>query len=101
MNTAQTSAQEKKTLYEQYKKEKKVSVNVPPLYRPYFGNVMPVNINGIMICVPVDGTTVKIPQTFATEVQARMQNINALIDKGNRMAQFSSNLEYSPGELEF
>ena len=36
-----------------YKNEKKVAVQGSPMYRPYFGNNMPIIINGVAIYVPL------------------------------------------------
>lgn len=82
-----------------YRNEEKVSMAVSPLYRPYFGNVMKVSINGISIYMPIDNTTHQIPKTFADEIHSRIQAIDAIMRKQDRMSNISRNLESTPGEL--
>ena len=81
-------------LRKQYAEEPKV-----PMYRPYFGNTMDVNINGIHIIFPVDGSTQTIPQTFADEIARRRMAIDNMLTKQNRMSDVASNVESAPGEL--
>lgn len=83
----------------EYRNEEKVPVAVSPLYRPYFGNVMKVSINGISIYMPIDNTTHKIPKTFADEIYSRIKAIDAIMRKQDRMAKISDNVETTPGEL--
>lgn len=89
----------KKRLAEFYRNEEKVPMMLSPMYRPYFGNVMRVMINGISIFFPVDGTTHQIPKTFADEIASRRKQVDALIVKQNRMADITKNAETNPGEL--
>lgn len=91
---------QKRQLANQYKTEDKVPVMVSPLYQPYFGKVMDVNINGISIFLPIDGTTHLIPRTFADEVFERIFKVDDIIKKQRRMADIKENLESSPGELQ-
>ncbi len=97
LSEAQTA---KKKVYQQYRKEDKVSVYLSPTYKPYFGNVMPVSINGITIYFPVDGTSHEVPKTFADEITAKRVAIDAIINKTGKMADIASNVESTPGELE-
>jgi hypothetical protein len=90
----------KKELLEIYRNEEKVAVHISPMYRPHFGNVLILTINGITIGVPVDGNAYKVPKTFAEHVSARVAKIDAIIKKTNKMADVKSNFESSPGELE-
>lgn len=94
-----TAVRSQETLANRYRNEEKVSVAVSPLYRPYFGNVMKVSINGISIYMPIDNTTHKIPKTFADEIYSRIQNIDAIMRKQDRMSNISHNIESTPGEL--
>ena len=48
-----------------------------PQYAVYFGNVMRVTINGISIAVRVDGSTQKVPQTFADEIHRRRRLVDS------------------------
>lgn len=94
VNAAQARKHE---LSEYYKNEKKVRVTGSPMYRPYFGNNMPIQINGIMVYVPMDGRTYEIPKTFADVFRNRIARIDALIQKQGMMANIIE--ETSPGEI--
>ena len=89
----------RKQLLAVYSKQDKVDVYLSPMYRPYFGNVMRVSINGISIFFKVDGTTQKLPSTFADEVTARRMAVDNLLNRQNKMASIANNYESSPGEL--
>lgn len=89
----------KETLANKYRNEEKVPMAVSPLYRPYFGNVMKVSINGISIYMPIDNTTHYVPRTFADEITSRVKAIDNIMKKQDRMANIASNLESTPGEL--
>ena len=82
-----------------YKNEEKVPVSISPLYKPYFGKVMTVTINGISCAVPVDGKTYNIPKTFAKEVNIRKYRQDKLFEKQRNMSNVQNNFESSPGEL--
>jgi hypothetical protein len=56
-----------KNLVNVYKNEPKVPVRVAPAYAKYFGRVMRVALNGIIIAVKCDGNTVELPESFAAE----------------------------------
>lgn len=99
MNPVVEGQLRKKRLAEHYKNEEKVPIMLSPMYRPYFGNVMRVMINGISIFFPVDGTTHQVPKTFADEIASRRMKVDALIVKQNRMSDITKNAEGSPGEL--
>ena len=90
----------KKELLKIYRDEEKVAVHISPMYRPLFGNVLVLTVNGITIGVPVDGSAYKVPKTFAEHISARVAKIDAIIKKTNTMADIGSNFESSPGELE-
>lgn len=89
----------RRTLAAYYNNEDKVAVSVSPLYKPYFGKVMTVTINGISCAVPVDGKTYKIPRSFAEEVEARKFRQDELLEKKRNMSDVKNNFETSPGEL--
>ena len=86
-------------LRKQYADEQKVPMYLSPMYRPYFGNMMDVNINGVHIVFPVDGSTQSVPQTFADEIARRRMAIDNMLTKQNRMSDVASNVEGAPGEL--
>lgn len=64
-----------------YKEEEKVKVQISPFYRPYFGNNMPIILNGIAVYVPCDGRMYEIPKSFADIVGERIGRIDRLIAK--------------------
>lgn len=85
-------------LVEHYKKEKKVPVQGSPMYRPYFGNNMPIIINGIAIFVPLDGQQYEIPESFAAIFFDRITRIDEQINMRKQMAAISDNVEAYAGE---
>lgn len=94
-----SSSQQKELLRSRYANEDKVAMYLSPMYRPYFGRVMRVSINGVSIYFKVDGSTQLIPTTFADEVTRRRMAIDAMLTKQGRMADVAGNHEASPGEL--
>ena len=97
---AQIAAQtRKKELLTIYRDEEKVPIHISPMYRPHFGNVMTMTINGITIAVPVDGTSHNVPKTFAEHIMARITKVDSIIKKTETMANVSGNFERNPGEL--
>lgn len=92
-------ARNKAELARHYTSEPKVSMAVSPLYRPYFGNVMKVSINGIAIFMPIDNSRHQIPQTFADEITRRIMAVDAIMKKQDRMSNIADNNETMPGEL--
>lgn len=87
---AQASAR-RKELIKYYKSEKQVVTYVSPMYRPHFGNVMTVTINGISIRFPIDGSKQEIPATFADEIERRRRNIDNIERKQQKMAAVKEN----------
>ena len=85
------ASQRRKELIKYYKGEKKVTTYLSPMYRPYFGNVMTVTINGVSIRFPVDGSKQEIPATFADEIERRRRNIDNIEKKQKRMAAVREN----------
>lgn len=90
-----------KNLVNVYKKEKLISVRVAPSYAKYFGRVMRVAINGISVAVRCDGKDIQLPESFAAEVLRRMSEMDKYELRLNKMANVQSNLESSPGQLNF
>jgi hypothetical protein len=97
--SVQNAEQQRKELAKAYKAEEKVPLYLSPMYRPYFGNVMQVSINGISIYFKVDGTTQLVPQTFADEITSRRMRIDTMLTRRKKLADVSANYESSPGEL--
>lgn len=97
-NVAKAETSRRK-LGEVFKNEEKVPVSISPLYKPYFGNVMTVSINGVSCAVPVDGKTYKVPKSFAEEVNIRKYRQDVLMEKSKKLSDVQNNFESSPGEL--
>ena len=87
-----------KRLVEVYRNEKKIPVQGSPMYRPYFGNNMPIIINGIAIYVPLDGQQYEIPESFAAIFFDRISRIDEQINMRKRLAAISDNVEAYAGE---
>ena len=81
-----------------YKHEKKVAVQGSPMYRPYFGNNMPIIINGVAIYVPLDGQQYEIPESFAAVFLDRISRVDEQIRVRKQMASVSENSESHAGE---
>ena len=79
--------------------EEKVRVTGSPMYRPYFGNNMPICVNTIKIYLPLDGNSYEIPKTFAAEFYRRIHRIDEQISLRNKMADVRNNNEAYAGEL--
>ena len=92
--------QARKALARKFRNQKLKSVQISPLYQPYFGKVMTITINGTSVAIPCDGKTYKVPATFAEEAKIRIFNQDQLLMKKRRMSRVSDNFETSPGELQ-
>lgn len=90
----------RKNLVEEYRSEEKVTRSVSPLYQPYLGKVIQISINGITIAFPINGTSHKVPRSFADEIDSRVMAIDATINKAKKMADIPENHERYPGELQ-
>lgn len=90
-----------KNLVNVYKNEPKVAVRVAPAYAKYFGRVMRVSINGIVVAVKCDGQAVELPESFATEVTRRMSEMDKCELRRQKMANVTRNSESSPGQINF
>lgn len=90
-----------KNLVNIYKNEPQIAVTVAPSYAKYFGRIMRVALNGVSVAVPCNGSSVKVPESFAAEIHARMQKINEQELRAQKMSSVSSNLETSPGSINF
>lgn len=90
-----------KNLVNVYKNEPQIAVTVAPSYAKYFGRIMRVALNGVSVAVPCNGSSVKVPESFAAEIHARMQKINEQELRAQKMSSVSSNLETSPGSINF
>lgn len=90
----------RKSLVEEYRSEENVTRSVSPLYQPYLGKVIQISINGITIAFPINGTSHKVPRSFADEIDSRVMAIDATINKAKKMADIPENHERYPGELQ-
>lgn len=88
----------RKGLVKEYKGEEQIQVTGSPMYRPYFGNTMTINVNGVCVCVPLDGTPYKIPETFAGVFKQRLHKVDEHITMRQQLANVQSNLEAYAGE---
>ena len=68
------------------------------MYRPYFGNNMPIIINGVAIYVPLDGQLYEIPESFAAVFLDRISRVDEQIRVRKQMASVSENSESYAGE---
>lgn len=86
-------------IHDKLSKQKRVSVTIAPQYRPYFGDVMAVFLQGLAVYVPVDGRSYQIPEDFAAIVHERLARVNAHLLKCERMSNIQANVESYAGEL--
>lgn len=98
-NDVAVSNTRKKRLVQDYKNEKAVEMYLSPMYANYFGRVMTVMINGVSIYFKVDGTTQKVPRTFADEITARRMNVDKILLRKSQMSDVRSNAETHPGQI--
>ncbi len=98
--TAQVNELEvkRRKVSEGYKHEKKVAVQGSPMYRPYFGNTMPIILNGVAVYVPLDGQQYEIPESFAAVFLDRISRIDEQINMRKQMSAVSENVESYAGE---
>ena len=92
----------RRALAAEFRDEEKVSVKIPPLYKPYFGKVMTISINGISCAIPVDGQTYQVPKSFAEEANVRMFRQDEILQKQEKLSESAknrNNFETYPGEL--
>ena len=91
---------ETKKNYVELVSQDKVEISMAPMYRPYFGDVMTVSLNGLSIYFPLDGRAYKVPVAYAMIIQQRRRAVDDYITRTNKMADVQSNLEQTPGDLE-
>lgn len=90
-----------KNLVNVYKNEPQIVVSIAPSYAKYLGRIVRISINGVSVAVPCDGSSHKVPESHAAEIHARMQKINEQELRAQKMSRVSSNLETSPGSINF
>jgi hypothetical protein len=86
-------------MLERFKAQDKVPIIIPPMYRPYVGNVMPIQINGISVYVKANGEKHMVPRQFADIWEERRMYIDSIVLKEQGMADVSNNAERRPGEI--
>lgn len=91
--------QQTRALHQQLTTEETVPVTMAPLYRPYFGDIMTVGLNGLNIYLPVDGRTYRVPKSYAPIIQGRRRKVDDFITRRQRMSNVQSNFERYAGEL--
>lgn len=98
--TKQVNALEttRKSVAESYKNEKQVTVKGSPMYRPHFGNNMPIILNGIAIYVPLDGQQYAIPESYAAIFHERLARVDEQERMRRQMSSVSENNEAYAGE---
>lgn len=89
----------RKRLLEVYKSEPTIARSISPLYKPYMGKMIQISVNGITIYFPVDGSVHQVPESFATEIDSRIEAINATILKSQKMSNIAENHETFAGEI--
>lgn len=99
-NIAAVERKERLSAADHYRAQEKVEISISPLYRPYFGNVMEIIINGVYCALPVDGRTYKLAQTFANEAARRIAAVDAQNKRSERLADVQNNHENFIGELQ-
>ena len=91
----------KRTLREAYLAQKKVVVQGSPLYAPHFGRTMTISLNGIAVCVPLDGQQYEIPESFAAIFQERISRVDEQDRVRKAMSEVQSNSEPYAGAKDF
>lgn len=86
-------------LAKKYAASEKVEVVISPMYKPHFGNNMPVILNGIPIYVPCDGRGYKIPKQYAAIVRKRIRMVDDQIQRARKMSDVAGNVESYAGQM--
>ena len=82
-----------KLMAKYYSTEKRVQVRISPLYKPYFGNVMAIKLNGIPIYVPCDNAVYEIPESYAMEWASRMRKVDDQLQREKRLSDYKKNYD--------
>lgn len=88
-------------LADTYRKEKKVAVSIAPAYAARLGRVANIIVNGCSVCVPCDGRTYEIPETFAASLKRKLRNVDILEARGKALSNIANNVESFAGQLRF
>lgn len=90
---------ETRKLYNRYLDEDRIEVVIAPMYADYFGSVMTTTINNISVRVPCNGEKVKVPESFAAEINRRITLINEKLTREKRLNQHAV-FENTPGDAQ-
>jgi hypothetical protein len=93
------AATELQITHEKLIKEPRVKVSLGPQYRPYFGNVMAVYLQGIPIFLPLDGKAYSVPKSYAMIIHEKRRAVDRFIMRKARMSSVQENYETFAGEL--
>lgn len=88
------------SLIEVYKAAEKIGVSGSPMYAPYFGKVMPISLNGILISVPLDGRRYDVPKQFADLFYTRLRSVDSDLAMQKQLSDVTKNQESFAGELD-
>lgn len=97
----QLAESRRRDLLKVYKEEPVQSTYIDPAYAAWLGNNTQLQINGISVAVPVNGSRVEIPASFADLLEEKRIKINAIVNKQKNMSNSTNNIETTPGELRF
>lgn len=103
LKNSQAIADERKAKFDKMMRDKGnkqelVKITPSPMYRPFFGNNMPITINGVAIFIPMDGQTYEVPKIFADEFNRRVMMIDEQERTRKGMSNVSNNHERYAGE---
>ena len=87
------------TMHAMFQAQEQVEMSLSPMYQNEFGRTMPVNIQGILIVAPVDGSTFTVPEAFAQVIRERIRHVDDKIMQTSRISNVKENFESSPGAL--
>ena len=75
-----------KSNYQELLKSDKFEVSISPMYKPYFGEVMAVGLNGLFIYVACDGKRYSVPKEYASIIATRIRGVDDMLARRNKMA---------------
>lgn len=90
----------RRSIAKDFKEQEEEFVKIPPLYKKYFGRVLPIMIQGVEVAIPVDGKAYKVPKVFAARAKIIMNNQDELIQKCEQASKIHNNFDgEEPGSL--
>lgn len=75
-----------KTNYQDLVNSDKIEVSISPMYKPYFGEVMAVGLNGLFIYVPCDGKRYSVPRPYAAIIATRVRGVDDTLARRTKLA---------------